>query len=133
MKDCILKVRTLKYAEEVCYNGTLVIKPFSSGVELGSCNWILNGTKGDIAYLSSSSFNSAHAMNFDFRSLCGTHMLIYSDLSPLSFTQDVEDEDSYSKPADNLSFLRYELNVDNLFSGFQILSRHSQKFKFLSC
>lgn len=108
VKDCILKVQKLKYAEEACYNGMLLIKAFSSGVELGSCNWILNGLKGDIAYLSSSSFNSIHAMNFDFRSLQGTHMLIYSDFSSLSVKQDVEDEDCYSKPNDNLPFLRYE-------------------------
>ncbi|KAI4323529.1 hypothetical protein L6164_023126 [Bauhinia variegata] len=96
VKDCALKVQTLKFAEAACYNGALVIKAFSSGVEIGSCNWILNGPTGDIAYLSSSSFISAHAMNFDYNRLKGTHMLIYSDFSSLSATQDIEDEDSAS-------------------------------------
>lgn len=110
MKDCILKIHTLKYAEEACYNGTLVIKAFSSGVEIGSCNWILNGPKGDIAYISSSSFISAHAMSFDYRSLQGTYALIYSDFSSLNDTQDVEDGDNYSIPnADKLLPVRYEI------------------------
>ncbi|KAI5410776.1 uncharacterized protein LOC127085767 isoform X1 [Lathyrus oleraceus] len=98
VKDCMLKINTLNYAQEVCYNGTLVIKAFSSGVEIGSCNWILNGPKGDIAYLSNSCFFSAHAMAFDYRSLRGTCALIYSDFSSLSDTQDIEDGDNYTDP-----------------------------------
>ncbi|KAE9584806.1 putative KH-domain/beta-lactamase-domain protein, archaea [Lupinus albus] len=109
VKDCIRKVHTLKYAEEACYNGTLVIKAFSSGVEIGSCNWVLNGPKGDITYLSSSSFISAHAMSFDYRSLHGTNALIYSDFSSLCDTQDVEDGDNYSVPtADKLSPMSFQ-------------------------
>ncbi|CAL5201485.1 unnamed protein product [Lathyrus oleraceus] len=104
VKDCMLKINTLNYAQEVCYNGTLVIKAFSSGVELGSCNWILNGPKGDIAYLSSSCFFSAHAMAFDYRSLQGTSALIYSDFSSLSDTQDIEDGDNYTDPASDKLF-----------------------------
>ncbi|KAL1096371.1 hypothetical protein V6Z11_D06G219400 [Gossypium hirsutum] len=42
VKDCMRKVQTLKYAEEACYNGTLVIKAFSSGLEIGTCNWTIN-------------------------------------------------------------------------------------------
>ncbi|TKY49683.1 Integrator complex subunit 9 [Spatholobus suberectus] len=103
VKDCMLKIHTLNYAEQACYNGTLVIKAFSSGIEIGSCNWILNSPKGDIAYLSGSSFISAHAMPFDYRSLQGTCVLIYSDFLSFSDTQDGEDGDNYSVPtADKL-------------------------------
>lgn len=103
VKDCMLKIHTLNYAEEACYNGTLVIKAFSSGIEIGSCNWILNSPKGDIAYLSGSNFISAHATAFDYRSLQGTYALIYSDFLFLSDTQDGEDGDNYSVPtADTL-------------------------------
>ncbi|MCI03989.1 integrator complex subunit 9-like, partial [Trifolium medium] len=98
VKDCILKINTVNYAQEVCYNGTLVIKAFSSGIEIGSCNWILNGPKGDIAYLSSSCFFSAHAMSFDYRSLQGTSSLIYSDFASLTDAQDIEDGDNKSDP-----------------------------------
>ncbi|CAL0326246.1 unnamed protein product [Lupinus luteus] len=119
VKNCILKVHTVKYAEEACYNGTLVIKALSSGVEIGSCNWVLNGPKGDIAYLSSSSFISAHAMSFDYRSLHGTNVLVYSDFSSLCDTQDIEDGDNYSVPtADKLlpmsfqDFDEFNLNSD---------------------
>lgn len=105
VKDCILKVQTLKYAEEACYNGTLIIKALSSGVEFGSCNWILRGPKGDVGYISSSSFNSAHAMNFDFHSLQGTRMLIYSDFSSLSITQDEDDNSSSKRSVNDSLFL----------------------------
>jgi len=106
VKDCMLKIHTLNYAEEACYNGTLVIKAFSSGMEIGSCNWILNSPKGDIAYVSGSSFISAHAMPFDYRSLQGTCALIYSDFS-LGDTQDSEDGDNYSVSAAKLQSMRY--------------------------
>lgn len=110
VKDCMLKINTLNYAQEVCYNGTLVIKAFSSGVEIGSCNWTLNGPKGDIAYLSSSCFFSAHAMAFDYHSLQGTCALIYSDFSSLSDAQDIEDGDNYTDPtSDKLFPSRYEI------------------------
>ncbi|KAJ1414054.1 Ribonuclease Z/Hydroxyacylglutathione hydrolase-like [Sesbania bispinosa] len=109
VKDCILKIHTLNYAEEACYNGTLVIKAFSSGIEIGSCNWILKGPEGDIAYLSSSSFISAHAMTFDYPSLQGTHALIYSDFSSLSDAQDAEVGDNHSNPtADELLPLSFQ-------------------------
>ncbi|WJX88274.1 non-specific serine/threonine protein kinase [Trifolium repens] len=104
VKDCILKINTVNYAQEVCYNGTLVIKAFSSGIEIGSCNWILNGPKGDIAYLSSSYFFSAHAMTFDYRSLKGTSSLVYSDLSSLSDAQDIDDGDNNSDPTSDTLF-----------------------------
>lgn len=110
VKDCMLKINTLNYAQEVCYNGTLVLKAFSAGVEIGSCNWILNGPKGDIAYLSSSCFFSAHAMTFNYRSLQGTCTLIYSDFSSLSDAQDVEDGDNYTDPtSDKLLPPRYDV------------------------
>ncbi|ESW32006.1 hypothetical protein PHAVU_002G285400 [Phaseolus vulgaris] len=99
VKDCMLKINTLNYAEEACYNGTLVIKAFSSGMEIGSCNWVLNSPKGDIAYVSGSSFISAHAMPFDYCSLQGTCALIYSDFFSLGDTQDSSDADNYSVSA----------------------------------
>ncbi|KAK7271454.1 hypothetical protein RJT34_27378 [Clitoria ternatea] len=101
VKDCMLKICTLNYAEEVCYNGTLVIKAFSSGIEIGSCNWVLNSPKGDIAYLSSSSFISSYAMTFDYHSLKGTSALIYSDFSSLSDALDFEDGNSFTVPTAN--------------------------------
>ncbi|XP_047167399.1 integrator complex subunit 9 [Vigna umbellata] len=101
VKDCMLKTHTLNYAEEACYNGTLVIKAFSSGVEIGSCNWILNSPKGNTAYVSGSSFISAHAMAFDYRSLQGACALIYSDFS-LGDTQDSADGDNCSVSAAKL-------------------------------
>ncbi|KAK7359329.1 hypothetical protein VNO77_01284 [Canavalia gladiata] len=103
VKDCMLKIHTLNYAEEVCYNGTFVIKAFSSGIEIGSCNWVLNSPKGDIAYLSSSSFISTHAMTFDYHSLQGICTLIYSDFSSLSDALDVEAANNYSVPTDDNS------------------------------
>ncbi|XP_058107040.1 uncharacterized protein LOC131250767 [Magnolia sinica] len=83
VNDCIQKVQTLKYAEEACYNGTLVIKAFSSGLEIGTSNWTINGPRRNVTYLSSSIFQSAHAMGFDFQSLQGNDIVIFSDFSSL--------------------------------------------------
>ncbi|MED6205684.1 hypothetical protein PIB30_019983 [Stylosanthes scabra] len=96
----LYRIQKLKYAEEACYNGTLVIKAFSSGVEMGSCNWILDGPKGVIAYLSNSSFISSQAAAFDYQSLQGTDALLYSDFSTLSSTED-EDEENQSVQLDD--------------------------------
>lgn len=83
VEDCMQKVQTLKYAEEASYNGTVVIKAFSSGLEIGSSNWMINGPRRNITYLSSSIFESAHAMGFDYCSLQGNDLILFSDFSHL--------------------------------------------------
>ncbi|KAF9606720.1 hypothetical protein IFM89_028096 [Coptis chinensis] len=45
VKDCIQKFKTLKYAEEACYNDTFVIKACSSGLEIGG----MVGTGDDVS------------------------------------------------------------------------------------
>ncbi|XP_062109029.1 uncharacterized protein LOC133819731 [Humulus lupulus] len=81
VNDCLQKVQTLKYLEETCYNGTLIIKAVSSGVEIGACNWAINSPKGDIAFITSSIFLSGHAMDFDYHALEGKDLILYSDFS----------------------------------------------------
>ncbi|XVF24402.1 hypothetical protein REPUB_Repub13aG0124700 [Reevesia pubescens] len=98
VKDCMRKVQTLKFAEEACYNGTLIINAFSSGLEIGTCNWTINGPKKNIAYISSSIFVSTHAMDFDFLGLRGNDLIIYSDFSPLDTTEDMENDNTYFDP-----------------------------------
>ncbi|KAK9057815.1 hypothetical protein SSX86_022653 [Deinandra increscens subsp. villosa] len=96
VKDCLQKVQSLKYAEEVCYNGTLIIKALSSGLEVGSCNWNLKGPKRNISYISSSVFSSGTAMDCDFHALLGSDVLIYSDFASWNGATHVEDENSWS-------------------------------------
>lgn len=81
VEDCVKKVQTLKYAEEAWYNGTLLIKAFSSGLEIGSCNWTINSPKRNIACISSSKFYSVNAMEFDYHALRGNDLILYSDFS----------------------------------------------------
>ncbi|XP_076907742.1 uncharacterized protein LOC143564313 [Bidens hawaiensis] len=81
VKDCLQKVECLKYAEEACYNGTLMVKALSSGLEIGSCNWSLKSPKRNVSYISSSVFSSGTAMNFDFHALQGSDVLIFSDFA----------------------------------------------------
>ncbi|XP_028788858.1 integrator complex subunit 9 isoform X2 [Neltuma alba] len=132
VKDCMLKVQTLKYAEEACYNGTLVIKALSSGVEFGGCNWILSGPKGNVGYISCSSFNSAHAMNFDFHSLQGTRILIYSDFSSVRITPNVEDDNSSSKPSVNDSLFLGYVEQAECFLNSDENSEEKEKLVFIS-
>lgn len=100
------KVQTLKYAEETCYNGTLVIKAFSSGLEIGSCNWMINCPKGDVAFISSSIFVSGHAMDFDYCALKGNDLILFSDFSSLNATENLENDFSI-RSTNDLSPLRY--------------------------
>lgn len=106
MKDCIQKVQTLKYAEETCYNGTLVIKVFSSGLEIGGCNWMINCPKGDIGFISSSIFVSGHALDFDYCSLKGNDLILFSDFSSLDATENL-DNDFSVQSINDLSPIRY--------------------------
>ncbi|KAK1405655.1 Beta-Casp domain-containing protein [Heracleum sosnowskyi] len=97
--DCMQKVQTLKYAEEACYNGTLLIKAFSSGLDIGTCNWTISSPKGTVSYLSSSCFISSTAMDFDYHALKGSDMIIYSDFSTWKAENNVDDYISCSAPS----------------------------------
>ncbi|KAL6532569.1 hypothetical protein OROHE_013991 [Orobanche hederae] len=81
VKACMFKVQSLNFGEEACYNGTLMVKAFSSGLEIGLCNWSITGPKGSIAYISSSVFSSTITMGFDYKALQGSDVILYSDFS----------------------------------------------------
>ncbi|KAK9283875.1 hypothetical protein L1049_012130 [Liquidambar formosana] len=113
VKDCMQKVKGLKYAEEVCYNGTLVIKAFSSGLEIGACNWTIHGPQRNIACLSSSIFVSTHAMNFDYRALQGSDVILYSDFSSLNVMEDVEDNNNDNSAQTDKNFSALSNDMEN--------------------
>ncbi|KAF7138902.1 hypothetical protein RHSIM_Rhsim07G0065000 [Rhododendron simsii] len=100
MKDCMQKVQTLKYAEETCYNGAFILKAFSSGLEIGACNWTIRGPKNSVVCLSSSIFVTSHAMNFDYHALQGYDLILFSDFS-LDVNEDTENR--VMTAANNLS------------------------------
>ena len=96
VKDCIRKVEPLKYAEETCYGGCLIITAFSSGLDIGTANWVIRSCKREVACLSSSVFTSSQSMSFDYHALedCGT--LLYSDFSSLNTAEATEEEINHS-------------------------------------
>ncbi|MCD7454502.1 hypothetical protein HAX54_025123 [Datura stramonium] len=96
IKGCMEKVQSLKYAEEACYNGSLTIKAFSSGLEIGACNWNILSPKGSIIYLSGSVFASTNATSFDYKALEGSDFLLYSDFTACN---DVDGEKNDFPPA----------------------------------
>ncbi|CAA2980364.1 Hypothetical predicted protein [Olea europaea subsp. europaea] len=104
VKDCMQKIQSLKYAEEVFYNGTLIIKAFASGLEIGTCNWSIICPKGSIAYLSSSVLTSATAMCLDYTSLQRNDVIIYADFTPCHASNKSSDDNNGPSTADpNLS------------------------------
>lgn len=104
VKDCMQKIQSLKYAEEAFYNGTLIIKAFASGLEIGTCNWSIICPNGSIAYLSSSVFSSATAMCFDYNSLQRNDVILYADFTPCHALNKSSDDNYGSTTADpNLS------------------------------
>ncbi|ESQ49281.1 hypothetical protein EUTSA_v10020176mg [Eutrema salsugineum] len=112
IKSCMKKVQAVKFAEEVCYNGTLIINALSSGLEIGACNWLINGPNGSLSYVSDSIFVSPHAKNFDFHRLKGTDVMIYSDFSCLQ-TAEVTENGCNSPDQDNNSTIS-DKNDENL-------------------
>ncbi|KAK4413610.1 hypothetical protein Salat_2773700 [Sesamum alatum] len=100
VKACMLKVESLKYAEEACYGGTMIIKAFSSGLEIGSCNWGISGPKGSISYISSSVFPSAAATICNYKALQRSDVILYSDLSSCNGPGN---DDNCSGPVDDVN------------------------------
>ncbi|CAH8290576.1 unnamed protein product [Eruca vesicaria subsp. sativa] len=99
IKSCMKKVQAVKFSEEVCYNGTLVIKALSSGLDIGACNWLINGPNGSLSYVSDSILVSHHAKSFDFHGLKGADVMIYSGFSCLQ-TASPTDSDYISTSSD---------------------------------
>eukprot|EP01018_Ginkgo_biloba_P035019 Gb_33638 [translate_table: standard] len=87
VKACMGKVQSLRYAEEICYNDTLIIKPTSSGLEIGASNWMITGPRRSLTYLTGSIFDTGHAMGLDIHALQGNDVMLFSDFSPLSSTK----------------------------------------------
>ncbi|KAG6679845.1 hypothetical protein I3842_13G011400 [Carya illinoinensis] len=132
VKHCLQKVQTLRYAEEVCYNGKLVIKAFSSGLEIGTCNWSINGPKRDIAFISSSIFVPAHAMSFDYHALQGKDIVLYSDLSSLDTMEGIEDGYSFLT-TDSFSTLSWEESAQSLLNTSEHLEEREKLYYLCSC
>lgn len=85
------KIQSVKYGEDVCFNGMLMLKASSSGLELGNCAWTIKGPRASITYLPSSVFVSAHALDCDYSSLKENDVILFSDFSYLS-AMDEENE-----------------------------------------
>ncbi|KAF3786838.1 Integrator complex subunit 9 [Nymphaea thermarum] len=88
VKECCRRVKALKYAEEACYDETLIIKPLSSGLEIGASNWSIRGPDRNFTYLCGSTFGSGHAKDFDYHSLRGNDLILFSDFSSLCSASD---------------------------------------------
>ncbi|KAG8363697.1 hypothetical protein BUALT_Bualt19G0049400 [Buddleja alternifolia] len=101
VKACMLKVDSLKYAEEACYNGTLILKAFSSGLDIGTCNWSITSPKGSIAYISNSIFSSATAMSCNYEALQRTDVIVYSDFSSSDAANKFDDDNNCPGAAGN--------------------------------
>ncbi|KAH9609815.1 hypothetical protein KSS87_001793 [Heliosperma pusillum] len=129
-RDCVKKVQPLKYAEETCYAGLIIIKAFSSGLDIGTSNWVIRSPKKDIAFLSSSVFISAVALNFAYKALQGCDIVVYTDFSSLDDTENVEEQVDNSASIDgdaNAPSLESLLNSDEI-------SEEKQKLDFIcSC
>ncbi|KAL7238059.1 hypothetical protein ACSBR2_004206 [Camellia fascicularis] len=136
VKDCIKKVQVLKYAEETCYSGTLILKAFSSGLEIGTCNWTINGPKRNIACLSSSIFVSSYAMNFDYHALQGYDLVLYSDFSLLDVMEDTDNDNYFAPAANNFSATSddsdtQDVNTESLLNTDENLEE-KEKLAFIS-
>ncbi|XP_031376840.1 integrator complex subunit 9 homolog isoform X1 [Punica granatum] len=101
VEDSVKELHTLKYGEEVCYNGAIVLIASSSGLEIGACNWTIKCPNTSIACISNSVFGSAHALEFDYHAVQGNDVVIYADNS---FTSILEHADiDSSSTATNIS------------------------------
>ncbi|KAK1669082.1 hypothetical protein QYE76_057241 [Lolium multiflorum] len=91
IEECMQKIQPIKYGQEVCFNGMLMLKASSSGLELGNCAWSLEGPRASITYLPNTVFVSAHALDCDYNSLKENDVILFSDFSSLN-VMDEDDE-----------------------------------------
>jgi integrator complex subunit 9 len=108
IEECMQKIKPVKYGEEVCFNGILILKASSSGLELGNCVWTIKGPRASITYLPSSIFVSAHALDFDHGSVKENDVILFLDFSSLNdMDEDNEkpDEGAMDETDDNVSYL----------------------------
>ncbi|KAI3408349.1 uncharacterized protein J3R85_020304 [Psidium guajava] len=101
IEECAKKVQKLKFQEVACYNGTLSLKPISSGLEVGACNWSIRYQDGSIGFVSSSNFVPGHAMEFNYHALRSCDLLIYSDFSSLDVLEPANNGCNYSACRDS--------------------------------
>uniref|UniRef100_A0ACD5XC49 Uncharacterized protein n=1 Tax=Avena sativa TaxID=4498 RepID=A0ACD5XC49_AVESA len=97
IEECMQKTEPIKYGQEVCFNGMLMLKASSSGLELGNCAWSLKGPRASITYLPSTVFVSAHALDCDLNSLKENDVILFSDFSSLYVID--EDNENLSEHA----------------------------------
>lgn len=130
VKDCIQKVQSLKYAEETCYGGLLIIKAFSSGLDIGTSNWEIRSSKMDVVFISSSVFDSASALSFDYQALQDHDLVVFSDFFSLDSMEGFEVETDRSAPIlDNAEVASLQSLIDSDES-----SEEEQKLAFIcSC
>ncbi|WCJ38546.1 hypothetical protein M5689_019603 [Euphorbia peplus] len=88
----LLTSQPLKYAEEACYVGAVVVKALSSGLEIGSSNWTIEDPKGkDFIFIKLSIIAvCSFAMEFDYRALQGDDLVLNADFSFENVIEDVE-------------------------------------------
>ncbi|KAL3829784.1 hypothetical protein ACJIZ3_018586 [Penstemon smallii] len=121
VKDCLTKVESLKYAQEACYNGTLIVKASSSGLDIGSCNWSITGPNGTIIYVSSSLCMSSTATSFDYKALQRSDVVLYSDFSSCNTTDKFEDGNNSSGTAAS-NFSNISDDAVDLEASFTLLN-----------
>ncbi|KAK1319874.1 hypothetical protein QJS10_CPB04g00376 [Acorus calamus] len=148
VKECMRKFKAVKYCEEICHDGILMIKPVSSGLEIGASNWIIVGPRRNVTYVSSSIFESSHAMGFDYNSLQGNDIIIFSDFSSLGelvhggkvadmarmSVTDMEEESVHPSPS-SISSMRGCNNEEALtrcLTGNDEISEELDKLSFIS-
>lgn len=80
VKHCLEHVQKLRFGEEVNINGFLTISPSSSGLGIGTANWVIKGGRQHVGYIATSLHERNHSMPLDMASLKGVHALLFSDV-----------------------------------------------------
>ncbi|KAK3018804.1 hypothetical protein RJ639_005042 [Escallonia herrerae] len=137
VKSCMQRVQVLKYAEEACNNGSINIKAFSSGLEIGSCNWTISSPKANIGHISSSIFQSETAMDFNYHALQGCDGIIYSDNSARNILGNMEDENCHFASVNNDLSIKSDIDKSWEVIGEALLnadeqSEEMEKLAFIS-
>lgn len=92
VRACMARVQRLRYGEEANIDGFLKVKPSSSGLGIGSSNWVLKGPSRSFAYIGSSATKKNHAMALDTAALRGSQVLLFSHWDAAESLQDASSE-----------------------------------------
>uniref|UniRef100_A0A453G8G4 Beta-Casp domain-containing protein n=2 Tax=Aegilops tauschii subsp. strangulata TaxID=200361 RepID=A0A453G8G4_AEGTS len=103
LEECMRKTQTVKYGEEVCFNGMLMLKASSSGLELGNCVWSIKGPRANFSSLNVMDENNENLG--ENAMVCDDSLLRADGVDEDEYVQCLSKNDDIAEEIERISFI----------------------------